>query len=297
MKKVKLFESFISELVNEDKIQNALGNIDKWMPEDPELQDEYYELISAGDVKGMEEFLDMYADEDGLMKYGIKYQDLGKLAKAIVKESVNEAKNKGPWIFYVADDSILKSPQFKNNAGYVKDMGKNLGVNIKAINQESNAINQIVVKELGSSIDKACYVSSDNYNELMSHAKVAMARGIKFAKQGDFILDPTVLESVAEAAETAVNQFAKDEQADGYDAKVFLGKFDGTTFKAQSTNKTWDDGVPVTKNFSRGGFKDVKLKGEYQLVDSDRGWWYIQGPANTWYAVKHSDYGTPPFEY
>ncbi len=185
MKKVKLFESF----VNEDKIQNALGNIDKWMPEDPELQDEYYELISAGDVKGMEEFLDMYADEDGLMKYGIKYQDLGKLAKAAVKESVNEAN------------------------------------------------------------------------------------------------------------ESAVNQFAKDEQADGYDAKVFLGKFDGTTFKAQSTNKTWDDGVAVTKNFSRGGFKDVKLKGEYQLVDSDRGWWYIQGPASMWYAVKHSDYGTPPFEY
>ena len=100
-----------------------------------------------------------------------------------------------------------------------------------------------------------------------------------------------------EAVETAVNILAKDEQESGFDAKVFLGKFDGTTFKAQSTNKTWQDGVPVVKYFTRGGFKDVKLKGEYQLVDSDRGWWYIQGPANTWYAVKHSDYGTPPFEY
>jgi len=104
-------------------------------------------------------------------------------------------------------------------------------------------------------------------------------------------------EFVNEAVKTAVNVFAKDEQGEGYDAKVFLGKFDGKTFKAQSTNKTWDDGTPVTKNFTRGGFKDVTLKGEYQLVDSDRGWWYIQGPRDTWYAVKHADYGTPPFEY
>ena len=104
-------------------------------------------------------------------------------------------------------------------------------------------------------------------------------------------------EFINEGVETGVNQFAKDEIEGGFDAKVFLGKFDGRTFKAQSTNKTWPDGTPVTKNFTRGGKKDVSLEGEYQLVDSDRGWWYIQGPRNTWYAVKHSDYGTPPFEY
>jgi hypothetical protein len=94
-----------------------------------------------------------------------------------------------------------------------------------------------------------------------------------------------------------VNQFAEDEKSEGYQAKVFLGKFDDRTFKAQSTDKIWDDGTPVTKYFSRNGFKDVKLKGEYQLVDSDRGWWYIQGPRDVWYAVRHKDYGTPPFEF
>lgn len=87
MKHVKLFEQFI----NEDKIQNALNNIDKWMPDDSELQDEYYQLINDKDQDGMEEFLDMYADEDRLMQYGIKFQDLGKLAKAIINESsINE---------------------------------------------------------------------------------------------------------------------------------------------------------------------------------------------------------------
>lgn len=100
---------------------------------------------------------------------------------------------------------------------------------------------------------------------------------------------------INEGIETAVNTFAKDEQQEGFDAKVFLGQFDGRSFKAQVCTKLWPDGVPVTKHFSK--FQDVKLKGEFQLVDSDRGWWYIQGPKGTWYAVKHADYGTPPFEY
>jgi len=108
----------------------------------------------------------------------------------LYEQFTNEAKYKGPWIFYVADDTKMKTPQFQNNFGYVKDLGKDLGVDTKTIEMEDNAINQIITKDLGSTIDKACYVSSDNYNELMSHAKVAMARSIKFAKQGDFILDP-----------------------------------------------------------------------------------------------------------
>ena len=100
---------------------------------------------------------------------------------------------------------------------------------------------------------------------------------------------------VNESSGDAVNTFANDEQQEGYDAKVFLGHFDGRSFKAQVCTKLWPDGVPVTKHFSK--FQDVKLKGEFQLVDSDRGWWYIQGPKGTWYAVKHADYETPPFEY
>jgi hypothetical protein len=70
-----------------DKIKKALYNIDKWMPEDFELQREYYQLINDKDQKGMEEFLDMYADQDRLMRYGIQYEDLGKLAEAIISGS------------------------------------------------------------------------------------------------------------------------------------------------------------------------------------------------------------------
>lgn len=108
----------------------------------------------------------------------------------LYEDFVNEAKPKGPWLFYVADDSAIKSPQFKNNSGYVKDMGKAFGVDMKDIEKSGNAINSIITKKLDSSIDKACYITADSYDELMSHAKVAMARNIKFAQQGDFILDP-----------------------------------------------------------------------------------------------------------
>ena len=65
--------------------------------------------------------------------------------------------------------------------------------------------------------------------------------------------------------------------------------------EAQSTNKTWDDGVPVTKNFTRGGYKRVSPKGEVYIIESDN-WWYFTYKA-VWYAVKRKDYGTPPFEY
>lgn len=82
------------------KIEKALYNIDKWMPEDFELQREYYQLINDKDQKGMEEFLDMYADQDRLMRYGIQYEDLGKLAEAIISGS-NYAKGGATSDIYV----------------------------------------------------------------------------------------------------------------------------------------------------------------------------------------------------
>lgn len=90
-----------------------------------------------------------------------------------------------------------------------------------------------------------------------------------------------------------VELLAKQEEEDGYTAEVYLGYFDGRRFDAEITDKTWKDGVPVVNTFSDGS---AELEGQYKLVDSSRGWWYIQGP-DEWYAVKKSDYGTPPFEY
>lgn len=271
MKKVKLFEEY--SVINEDKIKMALDNIDKWMPDDAQLQDEYYELINDGDVEGMKNFLDTYAEEDGLMKYGIKYKDLDKLAKAIIGESKYNGNIAGDAAEYIAKElsqyvkGIIDQPNDKQTFLHLKDKSYKSKV-IKALKD----IYGLEAYDGGTQFSPSPTIKFDN----------------------DQILESTM----NEASTGAVDQFAADERADGYDAKVFLGRFDGKkTFKAQVTNKTWGDGTPVTKYFSRGGFKDVKLKGEYQLVDSDRGWWYIQGPAGDWFAVKHDDYGTPPFEF
>jgi hypothetical protein len=80
LKHVRLFEQFI----NEDKFRTALGDLDKWMPDDEELQDEYYVLTGSGDVEGLMSFFDEYADTDKLQQYGIKYSDLKKLAKTAI---------------------------------------------------------------------------------------------------------------------------------------------------------------------------------------------------------------------
>ena len=77
---VTVYES----VVNEDKFKMALGDIEDWMPDDMELQDEYYELLGAEDIDGLTSFFDEFADGDVLQQYGIKYQDLKKLAKTAI---------------------------------------------------------------------------------------------------------------------------------------------------------------------------------------------------------------------
>jgi hypothetical protein len=91
----------ISEIsvTNEGKIELALNKIEKWMPEDQDVQQEYYDIIDKGNVKDMEEFLDIHADEEVLKSFGIKYRDLGKLAKAAIDESVVTESFIGPFVF------------------------------------------------------------------------------------------------------------------------------------------------------------------------------------------------------
>lgn len=93
-----------------------------------------------------------------------------------------------------------------------------------------------------------------------------------------------------------MEQFQIDERGEGKQADIYLATFTGRGFKAQSTDKTWDDGVPVTKNFTRGGYKDVNIKkGQHYIIEGETFWYFRIG--RTWYAVKRADYGTPPFEY
>lgn len=92
-----------------------------------------------------------------------------------------------------------------------------------------------------------------------------------------------------------VKEFAADEKSEGKKAEIYLATFDGKTIKAQSTNKTWEDGTPVTKYFTRNGYKDYKIKGQHYIIEGDIFWYFRVG--QNWFAVKRANYGTPPFEY
>ena len=108
--------------VNEGKIELALNKIEKWMPEDQDVQQEYYDIIDKGNVKDMEEFLDIHADEEVLKTFGIKYKDLGKLAKAAIKESINEGSDQQR-LTHLRKFGIAPNNQPQNGA-YIKQVAK-----------------------------------------------------------------------------------------------------------------------------------------------------------------------------
>jgi hypothetical protein len=96
--------------------------------------------------------------------------------------------------------------------------------------------------------------------------------------------------------EGAIDIFTKDMNDEGTTADIFDAVGDGKTVNGQFTKKKWDDGVPVTKHLSRGGYNDIKTpKGKFQIIETPTFWYYEIN--NGWAAINKSKYGTPPFEY
>ena len=89
-----------------------------------------------------------------------------------------------------------------------------------------------------------------------------------------------------------VNESAEETLADDVNGELFTAWFDGTvSVTATTTNKTWDDGVPVLKELARGRSKTInlKIKGEFSVVhDVAQGWFYFTD-GNTWYGLHQDD--------
>lgn len=100
-----------------------------------------------------------------------------------------------------------------------------------------------------------------------------------------------IAKGIVAAYPRGMAEFAKDEKA-----KIYKATGDGRSVEAQSTDKEWDDGAPITKYFTRGGYKSVKLpKGNFYIIETPK-WWYSK-IGKFWVAINRSKYGTPPFEY
>ena len=69
-------DKMVVEMTRDEQI---IYKMDKWMPDDSELQDEYYEIKTEEE---MVDFLQTNADEDGLRRYGFRgdWHALAKIA-------------------------------------------------------------------------------------------------------------------------------------------------------------------------------------------------------------------------
>ena len=110
-------------------------------------------------------------------------------------------------------------------------------------------------------------------------------------------LKETIREVINESSDKAV---IVSLQGDYPGSKVYQASGTGSSIKAQTTNKTWDDGAPMTVKF--GATKTSKVpKGKFWVLDTKKFWYYeLKG---VWHAIKKSDYGTgekgagPGFKY
>lgn len=57
------------KILNEEDLHSILYKIDKWMPADPELQKEFYEI---SDPQELADFLENNADEGELHRFGFR---------------------------------------------------------------------------------------------------------------------------------------------------------------------------------------------------------------------------------
>ena len=106
-------------------------------------------------------------------------------------------------------------------------------------------------------------------------------------------LDEDKNESINEVKPTAG---PIDTLANDIGGKVYMATGGGTA-EAQSTNKTWDDGVPVLKYIARAKKQRVKLPKKFRVVVDEKYGWFYYFDKGKWYGIDKDKYGTPPFEY
>ena len=106
-------------------------------------------------------------------------------------------------------------------------------------------------------------------------------------------LDEDKNESINEVKPTAG---PIDTLANDIGGKVYMATGGGTA-EAQSTTKTWDDGVPVLKYIARARKERVKLPKKFRVVVDEKYGWFYYFDKGKWYGIDKDKYGTPPFEY
>jgi hypothetical protein len=78
---------------NKKDYSEASWKLDKFMPDDSEVQDEYYRFLDDNDVDGLAEFIEMHCEEERMYNYFPKGGTVLEFAEYLIKEnkrSINE---------------------------------------------------------------------------------------------------------------------------------------------------------------------------------------------------------------
>ena len=126
------------------------------------------------------------------------------------------------------------------------------------------------------------------------HAK--RKRGEKPAKPGDKDYPKTLDIEDIQFEEVQLTESATDILADDIGGKVYNATGGGTA-EARSTDKTFDDGVPVLKYIARAPKKRVKLPKKFRVVVDEKYGWFYYFDKGKWYGIDKKKYSTPPFDY
>jgi hypothetical protein len=286
---IELAESVVTEAfsrMSKDTIENELYKASQELSK-------YYDWLKAGNDSGKGKTLDSIISllkkcKDSIKRFNKPEEVKGTAFESVVTEKFNFSKKEVEAAANLIASAISQADMVKAKVHDLEyDKGRGAGFEI-SIDGEKYDGGSYVVKDNGDVVNAAIGNKHPNavYNTIGNKNIV------------DVFINMEKYESVVNEAATksaALVQFAADEKAEGKNAEIHLATFDGSGMEAQSTNKTWDDGVPVTKNFTRGGYKRVAPKGKIYIIESND-WWYFEYKG-TWYAVKRKDYGTPPFEY
>lgn len=69
---VKVGKAKVTEAADKENYSELYHKMDKFMPDDPDLQDEYYEMLDNEDEKGLVAFFHEWSDSDAVRRYAGK---------------------------------------------------------------------------------------------------------------------------------------------------------------------------------------------------------------------------------
>lgn len=281
MKKIKLFEAFVGESKEQEEayniLQDLLGEYDPWELADMLPQDAIDTVDAYGHkgakAKKIAEYLLSMAQNgefESVANEATDFNDpvLVAFRDAKMKREKELAKPKRKPLYgkqrRKAEDELWRISQ------YLKDLYAERGQLLIDMEEEA--------EPEGGPI-------ADRYGDKLNRAEEEIQRLIANRNK----LEMRLAESVVNEDVTATKSLANETSGELYNATL---NGDSVTVKATTTNKTWEDGVPVLKYLARGKANSTKIKmnGPFEIAhDVAHGWFYFTD-GNTWYGLHSNDY-------